>query len=342
MTHQKQGNNELHFFYDSNSSIVGFSYNGNYYTYIKNLQGDVTGVIDDLGNTVANYSYDAWGNVTSQSGTLADINPIRYKGYYYDSDIGMYYLQSRYYDPALRRFINADDPSLITDLSKNSVIGGNIFAYCDNSVIINIDLNGHKGKTIIKQAPHIPKNCWNIIKNSKFVKNRDISSWYYFDSNRKNVSLTNALVKGEYSYYTYYTFTSGFFFPGERWSTYTFQTKKVKDWKKLIKRTTIDLSKVFDNQLTRLIDNISSVGTGNLKIDFVLNSISFSITTLKKHFSKIKITGRFSGYIEQCIYGKKDNDKVPILIAAVTYQNIGTFSFSKKKLKRVAWWDICY
>ena len=146
MSHQKQGNNELHFFYDSKSSIVGFTLNGGAYTYLKNLQGDVIGVVDSNGNQVATYSYDAWGAITYSSGTMADINPIRYKGYYYDSDIGMYYLQSRYYDPALRRFINADDPSLIEDLAKSSVIGSNLFSYCENNGINESDLSGKSSK----------------------------------------------------------------------------------------------------------------------------------------------------------------------------------------------------
>ena len=149
MSHQKQGNNELHFFYDSKSSIVGFTLNGGAYTYLKNLQGDVIGVVDSNGNQVATYSYDAWGAITYSSGTMADINPIRYKGYYYDSDIGMYYLQSRYYDPALRRFINADDPSLIEDLAKSSVIGSNLFLYCDNNGANNSDKNGYAVSNIV-------------------------------------------------------------------------------------------------------------------------------------------------------------------------------------------------
>ena len=149
MTHQKQGNNELHFFYDSKSTIVGFTLNGGAYTYLKNLQGDVIGIVDGNGNKLAEYSYDSWGNIISQSGPLSYINPIRYKGYYYDSDTGMYYLQSRYYDPALRRFINADDQTMIPGLSINSLFGCNLFIYCNNSGILNSDQNGYSNASII-------------------------------------------------------------------------------------------------------------------------------------------------------------------------------------------------
>ncbi len=149
LTHQKQGNNELHFFYDSKSSIIGFTLNGGAYTYLKNLQGDVIGIVDGNGNKLAEYSYDSWGNIISQSGPLSYINPIRYKGYYYDSDTGMYYLQSRYYDPALRRFINADDQTMIPGLSINSLFGCNLFIYCNNSGILNSDQNGYSNASII-------------------------------------------------------------------------------------------------------------------------------------------------------------------------------------------------
>ena len=78
------------------------------YYYVLNLQGDVVKLIDQDGAVAAAYAYDAWGNILSQSGGMASANPLRYRGYYYDSETGFYYLQSRYYDPATRRFINAD------------------------------------------------------------------------------------------------------------------------------------------------------------------------------------------------------------------------------------------
>ena len=161
-------NSLLYFIYDNSGLPIGFevsnstTYPTGVYTYQKNLQGDVIGVVDSDGNQVASYSYDAWGNIISQSGTLADINPIRYKGYYYDSDIGMYYLQSRYYDPALRRFINADDPSLIEELAKSSVIGSNLFGYCENNGVNRLDLSGKSALTDVLNAISIAIN--GIIK----------------------------------------------------------------------------------------------------------------------------------------------------------------------------------
>ena len=102
----------MDFLYDESGSPYSFIYNGTQYYYVKNLQGDVMRIVDTSGTVVANYFYDAWGKVTS-SGSIGQINPIRYRGYYYDTDTGFYYLQSRYYDPVVKRFISADDESLI-------------------------------------------------------------------------------------------------------------------------------------------------------------------------------------------------------------------------------------
>ena len=79
-----------------------------YYYYVTNLQGDVIAIVDDNGSTAASYEYDPYGGIISATGTLADINPMRYRGYYYDAETTLYYLQSRYYDPGMGRFINAD------------------------------------------------------------------------------------------------------------------------------------------------------------------------------------------------------------------------------------------
>ena len=79
------------------------------YLFVKNIQGDVLHIYDENGNKVVSYLYDAWGNITSTTGSMAstvgEMNPFRYRGYYYDSNIGMYYLQSRFYNPEIGRWI---------------------------------------------------------------------------------------------------------------------------------------------------------------------------------------------------------------------------------------------
>ena len=107
------GNNTLVSLYDNEDSVCGILYNNVPYYFVKNLQGDVIAIVDKDAQTVAKYSYDAWGvpTITQDSSTsqIATINPFRYRSYYYDAEIGLYYLQSRYYNPAVGRFINEDD-----------------------------------------------------------------------------------------------------------------------------------------------------------------------------------------------------------------------------------------
>ena len=95
------------------------------------------------------YAYDAWGNVLDISGTYASTlgqnNPIRYRGYYYGSETSLYYLNSRYYDPANRRFINADDPEII-DGGNDHILENNLFAYCFNNPVNMTDDTGYLPK----------------------------------------------------------------------------------------------------------------------------------------------------------------------------------------------------
>ena len=135
---RNNGTNHLYYYYDANGSISSISYNGIRYAFRKNLQGDVIAILDTNSNVVARYTYDAWGNIlsiTDASGNaitsslhIANVNPIRYRGYYYDTETGWYYLNSRYYDPSVKRFINED---AILDIST-AFTDMNLFAYCGN------------------------------------------------------------------------------------------------------------------------------------------------------------------------------------------------------------------
>ena len=93
----------------------------------KNTLGDIVAIRNENGNVVASYKYDAWGNHTVHNEyggidysatSIGNINPFRYRGYYYDSETGFYYLQTRYYDPTICRFINADNYELVAELSS--------------------------------------------------------------------------------------------------------------------------------------------------------------------------------------------------------------------------------
>jgi len=128
--------------YDESGSPVGFTYNGAEYYYLKNLQGDITGIADANGAVVVEYSYDVWGKLLSVTGTLANtigqINPLRYRGYYYDAETGLYYVSSRYYDPEVGRFINAD--GYVS--TGQGVLANNMFAYCGNNPVNRVDYEG--------------------------------------------------------------------------------------------------------------------------------------------------------------------------------------------------------
>ena len=138
---QKTDNATLFFYYDTVNSPVALSYNGKMFYYVKNLQGDIVKILDEDGNEKASYVYNAWGDIISQSDDeLASINPLRYRGYVYDEDTTLYYLQTRYYDPTTGRFINADDTAYIG--ATGTVLSANIFTYCENNPIIKKDING--------------------------------------------------------------------------------------------------------------------------------------------------------------------------------------------------------
>ena len=139
-----KGNDTLLFYYDSDGNATSFSYNGTMYFYVKNLQGDVVRIIDLAGTEVASYVYDAWGNIKDTKGepTVRELNPIRYRGYVYDTETSLYYLQSRYYDPFTGRFLNAD---IYCDTNTGTPLSTNMFSYCENNPVLNIDKSGKFG-----------------------------------------------------------------------------------------------------------------------------------------------------------------------------------------------------
>ena len=121
--------NVIEFVYDSSNSPIYFTYNNATYYYEKNLQGDIVAILDGSGNTVVEYTYDIWGKSVSITSSLADtvgaINPLRYRGYYYDTETQLYYLQSRYYSPDLMRFISQDDP--VFSNAQGEPLGSNLY-----------------------------------------------------------------------------------------------------------------------------------------------------------------------------------------------------------------------
>ena len=175
-----------------------------FYYYLYNLQGDVIALADaSTGKLVATYTYDAWGkcvNVRNADGyTIGTDNPFRYRGYYYDNDTGLYYLQSRYYDPAIGRFINADG-FVTTDVL--GLLSSNMFVYCENNPICKTDISGEATVSIFADL------------NADFLIGADIGlglsfddhgnvaiQWYYshpFDEETRSIGLFDIGISAQF------------------------------------------------------------------------------------------------------------------------------------------------
>ena len=198
-----KGSDTLFFYYDNSGEVMSVSCNGTMYYYIKDLQGDITEIVDKDGKAVAEYAYDAWGNMlTEDNGTLTvgKLNPFRYRSYVYDEETGLYYLQSRYYDTLTGRFLNAD---VYCDTESGTPLSTNMFAYCENNAINNVDYSGNspKSKNIISNSySGSTKNGFKITSKININKKKyNIYSTltkkgvlkFYFDRNPNYSTLFN-------------------------------------------------------------------------------------------------------------------------------------------------------
>ncbi len=140
--YETNGTDYVSYVYDVDGSLIAMNYNGTEYYYVTNLFGDITYIIDSTSTIVVEYSYDSYGRckIEYDSGLgLGLINPYRYRGYRFDEETGLYYLQSRYYNPDTGRFINSD--GIIK--SSETVLGFNMFSYAENNPVMNIDPSGY-------------------------------------------------------------------------------------------------------------------------------------------------------------------------------------------------------
>ena len=178
------GDNILDFTFDANGAPLTLVTGGKVYYYLTNLQGDVMSIESSDGTPVASYCYDAWGKILACDGALAELNPLRYRGYVYDQETGFYYLQSRYYDPAIGRFINADN---VISYAGNSLLGCNVFAYCFNNPVNLSDDSAHWPKlspktvlsalsTLVKVAVTVAVSIKSAISTSRKTANTVNSS----------------------------------------------------------------------------------------------------------------------------------------------------------------------
>ena len=186
----------LDFIYDNQGLPFALNYstnNGSSFTtyyYVLNLQGDVVKLVDGGGTSVASYAYDAWGNILSSSGSKAEINPLRYRGYYYDTETGFYYVSSRYYDPEIGRWINADDA--IAGVGGD-IRGYNLFAYCMNDPVNMSDHTGHWPQWIKNAASAVV----NAVKKAVTVVANTVKSAVSSASNILKASSNSLPKKGK-------------------------------------------------------------------------------------------------------------------------------------------------
>ena len=186
------GTSTITFLNNHTNQPLGFKIGDAKYFYRRNLQGDIIAILDTSANVVVQYVYDGWGNhkvldangftVTDQT-HVGNVNPIRYRGYYYDVETGLYYLKSRYYDPTIGRFISPDS---VDFLNPDTINGLNLYAYCGNNPIMNVDPSGHFAitttiglfvaayivmallsiTTYIESETHIIQNGLNLLGNA--------------------------------------------------------------------------------------------------------------------------------------------------------------------------------
>ena len=161
-------NYDIIYTYDVNGTIIGFSYSDDDHTsadyfYLRNQQGDITHILDANGTAVIKYKYDAYGNITdtiivSGYNYIGNHNSYTYKGYRYDSEIKMYYLNSRYYNPETGRFINAD--GMLGQLGD--IQSTNMYAYCANNPVMYTDSTGESWESFWNEVGEWFSNTFGI------------------------------------------------------------------------------------------------------------------------------------------------------------------------------------
>jgi len=187
---QTDGTNTMYFQYDNSGNPTGFLYNGTQYFYLTNQMGDVIGIADSTGSLLATYTYGAWGEVlattpatpgSSSQLAIADANPLRYRGYYLDAETGYYYLQSRYYNPAIVRFINSDD---FVYLLIDALVA---FSYCHSDPVNNADVWGQASQAYSRDGYYlklsngmkvvVTKDGFNVDMSARFRRRSDCLSF---------------------------------------------------------------------------------------------------------------------------------------------------------------------
>ena len=174
----------------ANNQPLAMKYNNTLYYYVLNAQGDVIALADQNGNLIAKYSYDPWGKLLSVTPNgwldeqnayyleVAEANPLRYRGYYYDAETGFYYLQSRYYDPEIGRFINADS---YASTDATGLLSTNMFAYCENDPVNKSDPSGE---------------FWNIVAGAALGAGMEVLTQLATGTKLRDINWVDVAVQG--------------------------------------------------------------------------------------------------------------------------------------------------
>ena len=195
------------FFYDQ-AGVAGMKYNGATYIYRKDAQGNVIALIDETGKIVARYVYDAWGMATAidvngvkitSTTHVANLNPFRYRSYNYDTEMKLYFLKTRYYDPEVGRFISEDG---IEYLNPQIINGINLYIYCINNPVMYVDPNGTRSwkerwqkianwfKSTFGAFAEVTKNIVNTVKDYFFFGwESGIDAGHVFGDDSKPISI---------------------------------------------------------------------------------------------------------------------------------------------------------
>ena len=318
LTAQTDGVNTWYFRYDGDTPI-GFKFNGTEYYYVTNLQGDIIAILDSNGTCVAEYSYDAWGrcSIIKDTNTIAYINPIRYRGYYYDSDTDLYYLQSRYYDANTGRFINADEP-IMTFVGVT-----NLFSYCENNPVMSIDPSG---RLVINNINFINKLLNQLIKSAvkwvrRFAINYRLSIQLYLFS-LINAKFTKKVVLNDYpSIIKNMT---------DRLKTSSIVRDRIKEYVKKAKNGSYEKTESISFASPRsygdkdLSLSIGRVDSFTLKVQYV---------GISKGMKKYKVTIKIIDYYDFSEFKEGDASKMVRLI-----NNYGGYYPMKLGLVSAYWW----
>ncbi|MBE6752576.1 MAG: hypothetical protein E7556_08645 [Ruminococcaceae bacterium] len=344
------------FIYSSTGEVLGFIVNGTtQYLYVKNLQGDIVAIVNESGASVVRYIYDAWGNVTitTDSGyeNLVNLSPFAYRGYCYDNDIKMYYLQSRYYDPQICRFINADSSEYLG--ATGTVLSYNLFAYCENDPVNCLDASGNYAYCILPAGTSV--STMKSKANTLFTSSANFEIF-----KNKKIKQTGFANRRFYTYYIYTYMYSG--------STYNKSEKKLLltykhyslintrvlgtiycrtklEWEAFIaarhsniysryKNLIMSKSGMNEYDFSLTMDGLYELVSGivSAKVKFVFDCLDLLLDLSYDYRDKLDKT------IENCIWRADDNDIIMIAWTAYYQQKClrsgvyGWHTMTKKKM----------